>query len=159
MVIAFSIPVPGKLEIGTCHPGGESWKKFEFCGDYYSICHVGYADESFCCSLSNGMLGAFNIKQQEWKLLWNLQSELSPLVNDSYVFVLNGDHIVGGSNPSSLPYPLWRLDLLERKLVVVENEIIEKQVIFRGRASSLSFSVPAEGNARESAGKIIFFFL
>ncbi|KAK0572990.1 hypothetical protein LWI29_001479 [Acer saccharum] len=156
-VIAFSILVAGKLEIGTCHPGDESWKKFEFCGDYDFICDVGYADESFYCSLSNGKLGAFNIKQQEWKLLWNLQSELSPLV---YLYAFNGDLIMGlgDCNPRSLPCALWRFDLLERKWVVVENEIIEKMVIFRDRTSSLSFSVPAEGNARESAGKIHYLF-
>ncbi|TXG56671.1 hypothetical protein EZV62_017984 [Acer yangbiense] len=125
-VIAFSILVAGKLEIGTCHPGDESWKKFEFCGDYDFICDVGYADESFYCSLSNGKLGAFNIKQQEWKLLWNLQSELSPLV---YLYAFNGDLIMGlgDCNPRSLPCALWRFDLLERKWVVVENEIIEKK--------------------------------
>ncbi|KAK4842125.1 hypothetical protein QYF36_016166 [Acer negundo] len=83
------------------------------------------ADESFYCSLSNGKLGAFNIKQQEWKLLWNLQSELSPLVNNSYMFAFNGDLI-------------W--------------------VVAIGATYHVLYGVPAEGNAREFAGKIYNLF-
>ncbi|KAL5835170.1 hypothetical protein ACOSQ3_014751 [Xanthoceras sorbifolium] len=45
--------------------------------------------------------------------------------------------------------PLWRLDLLKKE---VEDAIIEKQVIFK---DCTSFSVPAMGNASQSAGMII----
>ncbi|KAK3222804.1 hypothetical protein Dsin_009829 [Dipteronia sinensis] len=160
MVISLSVPKVGKLEISTCQSGDESWKTFGFCGDYYCICDVGYINESFYCSFTNGKLGAFNIKQQEWKVLWNLQSEPSPPITDSYRYLavaFNGDLIMGCCNRGCLSCASWRFDLSERKWVAVENEITEKQVIFRGRTFSSSFSIPAEGNASESAGKINYF--
>ncbi|KAK4842693.1 hypothetical protein QYF36_026208 [Acer negundo] len=67
MVVALSSQNGEKLEINSCHPGDESWKTFVFYGNYDVLTDVGYTDESFYCSFECGKLGAFNIKQQEWK--------------------------------------------------------------------------------------------
>ncbi|KAH7572022.1 hypothetical protein ACOSP7_015007 [Xanthoceras sorbifolium] len=166
VVIALSIQEHEKLEIKTCHPGDESWKSFEFSGEYYFICDVGYADGSFYVTFSNGKLGAFNIKQQEWKLLWDLRSEPSPnspppVHEDTYIYLVaafNGDIILSCCRSVCLPCASYRFDLSKGKRVIVEREAMEKQVIFRGCTSFSAFSVPAEGNARESAGKINYFY-
>ncbi|KAI9186949.1 hypothetical protein LWI28_022584 [Acer negundo] len=153
MVIALRIPKTGQLEIKTWQPGYDTWlpgydtwKTFKFSGEYdrdrtVISKQVAYTGESFYCIFSDlnrnvKKIGAFNTKRQEWQ-------EFSGSI----------------SGPG-----LWRFDLSEKKWVVEDDKILEKQVIFIDHSSLLtpakgnarqSFSVPAKGNARQSAGKII----
>ena len=129
---------------------------------------MAYAGEFFYCLFSDNKLGAFNIKQQEWKVF---PGQL-PAHSDSLCVALNGDVIIlyllptSSSNDSNfhLQWCFWRFDSAEEKLINEDYEMMEKQVMFLGckylfgckylLGSLTSFLVPAEGNARESAGKV-----
>ncbi|KAK0601910.1 hypothetical protein LWI29_028681 [Acer saccharum] len=150
MVITLSNPEKGKLEIQTFKPGDKSWKMFEFFGEFnrFSIIEVTYIGESIYCIFSNGNMGIFNVKHKEWKML----SEKSPF--RSYderrlVVASNGNLLL--SNLTELPF--WRFDISKMSWVEVEEESMEKQVIFSDD-TSCSMSVPAMGNAKESGGKL-----
>ncbi|TXG65623.1 hypothetical protein EZV62_006898 [Acer yangbiense] len=143
-VISFFILRDGKLGIATCQPADESWKMFEFLGDYKynSIRDVAYADESFYCTFVGGKMGAFNIKQQEWKvLIESLQGS-----GDSYldlVVAFDGDLLLYWGD--AIHTCCWRFDLSEKKWI----ESKKKQVIFE---KCTSFSVPALKNTKECEG-------
>ncbi|TXG65624.1 hypothetical protein EZV62_006899 [Acer yangbiense] len=150
MVIALSNPEKGKLEIQTCKSGDKSWKMFEFFGEFnrFSIIEVAYIGESIYCIFSNGNMGIFNVKHEEWKML----SERSPF--RSYderrlVVASNGNLLL--SNLTELPF--WRFDISKMNWVEVEEESMKKQVIFNDD-TPCSMSVPAMGNAKESGGKL-----
>ncbi|KAK2640545.1 hypothetical protein Ddye_028340 [Dipteronia dyeriana] len=133
-VISFSILRDGKLGIATCRPGDLSWKMLEFQGDYKynSIRDVAYADESFYCTFVEGKMGAFNIKQQEWKVR---------------IVAFDGDLLLywGTNLIDDAIHTCWRFDLSEKKWI----ESKKKQVIFE---KGTSFSVPALKNAKECEG-------
>ncbi|KAK0600400.1 hypothetical protein LWI29_014541 [Acer saccharum] len=153
-VIAFSILRDGKLGIETCQPGDEFWKMFEFLGDYKynSILDVAYADESFYCTFVEGKMGAFNIKQQQWKVLTE-SLHRSGNCHHCLVVAFDGDLLLYW--PCTEPiYDVihtccWRFDLSEMKWI----ESKKKQVIFE---KCTSFSVPAMGNAKGSEGDYYF---
>ncbi|KAK0576282.1 hypothetical protein LWI29_014879 [Acer saccharum] len=139
---------------------------FEFRGEEYKencVSRVAYAGgEFFYCLLGYTKLGAFNIKQQEWKVFPG-QLPANPF---TLCVALNGDIVI----PCLIPYyssngllqlqwRFWRFDSSEEKWVN-GDEMMEKQVIFVGRnslASRTAFSVPAAGNAAEFAGKLLYF--
>ncbi|KAL5768457.1 hypothetical protein ACOSP7_015004 [Xanthoceras sorbifolium] len=167
-IIALSIQ-GGNLFIKTCNLGSKLWKTFEFNNvtNKYSIyddvddVDVVYAGGFFYYFFNDGKMVAFNIKQQEWKLLTvELPVTVSPYSHTIGLFVsFNGDVILRSQN-LHYRWGFWRFDLLEKKWVDVGDEIIEKQVIFLGSIGfdtcPSSFSVPALGNAREFAGNTDF---
>ncbi|KAK0599937.1 hypothetical protein LWI29_009995 [Acer saccharum] len=171
MVVALSTTQLEKLNIKTCCVGDKSWKifEFEFNRDYVGnfIWDVAYAGEYFYCLFSDKRLGAFNIKQQEWKVF----PVQLPTRCDSLCVALNGDVTIAYLLPTSSNFNLqWRFcrfDSLEEKLINEDYEVMEKQVMFLGcknypgrknyLGSPTSFLVPAAGNARESAGKVFIF--
>ncbi|KAK4849900.1 hypothetical protein QYF36_001891 [Acer negundo] len=147
-VISFFILRDGKLVIATCQPGDESWKMFEFLGDYKynSIRDVAYADESFYCTFVEGKMGAFNIKQQEWKVvIESLQGSGNCYLD--LVVAYDGDLLLywGTRVDDAIHTYCWRFDLSEKKWI----ESKKKQVIFE---KCTSFSVPALKNAKECEG-------
>ncbi|KAK2659512.1 hypothetical protein Ddye_006045 [Dipteronia dyeriana] len=173
MVIALRIPKSGQLEIKTWQPGYDTWKTFKFSGDYdrdrtLISKQVAYVGESFYCIFSDlnrtvKKVGAFNTKHQEWQ-----EFSGSIAVNNEPFFAylsvaINGDLLVVVYSYIQGP-GLWRFDLSENKWFVEDEKIMENQVIFIDHSSFLnskegnakqSFSVPAIGNARQSAGKIL----
>ncbi|TXG66215.1 hypothetical protein EZV62_007490 [Acer yangbiense] len=181
MVIALRIPKTGQLEIKTWQPGYntrlpgyDTWKTFKFSGEYdrdrtVISKQVAYTGESFYCIFSDlnrnvKKIGVFNTKRQEWQ-----EFSGSIAVNNELNFVylsvaINGDLLLVAVYSYTQGPGLWRFDLSEKKWVVEDDKIMEKQVIFIDHSSLLnprkgnarqSFSVPAIGNARQSAGKII----
>ncbi|KAK3230655.1 hypothetical protein Dsin_002536 [Dipteronia sinensis] len=139
MVINLSAQ-PGKLNIKTCYIGDKSCKIFEFRGEEYEencISNLAYAGgEFFYCLLCYTKLGAFNIKQLEWKVF---PGQL-PAEPCSLCVALNGDIVI----PCLMPYDyyssngflqlqwqFWRFDSSEEKWIN-GDEMMEKQVIFSG---------------------------
>ncbi|TXG66211.1 hypothetical protein EZV62_007486 [Acer yangbiense] len=159
MVIALRIPKTGELEIKAWQPGYETWKTFKFSGEYDIISQVAYAGESFYCVFSDlkrnvKKIGAFNTKHQEWQE-FSGSIEVNNEPNRVYLSVaINGDLLlVTTLAQSGRISGFQRFHLSNKKWFVVENDtIMEKQVTFIG---GTSFSVPAMGNARQSAGLII----
>ncbi|TXG65630.1 hypothetical protein EZV62_006905 [Acer yangbiense] len=152
IVIAFWIQKQEYLSSKTCRPGDESWKTFRYSGEYIpdSILKLAYAGEFFYCVFSDGKMGAFNIKQQSWKVL----SHQLPMrfYDDLTLFdAFNGDLLL--SIRHGYGWKFWRFHLLETKWVVVEDEFIKKQVIFRG--GHMSLAIPAVGNAKKYAGRML----
>ncbi|KAH7572020.1 hypothetical protein JRO89_XS04G0186600 [Xanthoceras sorbifolium] len=114
------------LCIKTCPLGGKSWNTFEFNNVTYkhSLCRLlnstfildmVYAGGFFYLLFKNGKLGAFNIKQQEWKWLTvQYPVIVRTMSHDSYTNGLsvsfNGDVILC-SREDHHPWSFFKLDL------------------------------------------------
>ncbi|KAL5768456.1 hypothetical protein ACOSP7_015003 [Xanthoceras sorbifolium] len=147
------------LCIKTCPLGGKSWNTFEFNNVTYkhSLCRLlnstfildmVYAGGFFYLLFKNGKLGAFNIKQQEWKWLTvQYPVTVRTMSHDSYTngFHTNGLSVAFNGDVILRSQDFWRFELSEKKWVAVGDEIIEIQVIFLGfpgfGACAISFSV------------------
>ncbi|KAI9187017.1 hypothetical protein LWI28_023444 [Acer negundo] len=151
IIIAFWIQKQ-YLYIKTCRPGDESWETFRSSGEYISdsIMKLAYASEFFYCVFSDGKMGAFNIKQQSWKVLSH-QLPMRFYVDLTLFDAFNGDLLLSIRHGDG--WKFWRFHLLETKWVVVEDEFIKKQVIFR--AGHTSLAIPAVGNAKKYAGRML----
>ncbi|KAL5773141.1 hypothetical protein ACOSQ2_013065 [Xanthoceras sorbifolium] len=94
----------------------------------FFIGDVAYANEYFCCMFLFG--------KQEWEVLW-----------DTYLFLVaafNGDILLSCCRLVSSPCGFRRFDLSEKKRVLVGDEMMERQVIFRGYKNYFydNFTIP-----------------
>ncbi|TXG65627.1 hypothetical protein EZV62_006902 [Acer yangbiense] len=103
-------------------------------------------------------MGAFNIKQQDWKVFSGFLPDKNNLWYHCLSITFKGDILVQINN-SNRRMQFWRFDLSEEKWVDVDDEIIKKQVIFTTACTSYpegytSFTVPAVRDARQYAGMV-----
>ncbi|KAK9291550.1 hypothetical protein L1049_019498 [Liquidambar formosana] len=134
--------------ISTCRPGDKKWKKFSFVSAIFSrnlpILDITYADGIFYFVFQKGVLGAFNMAQQDCSLLsdkrhWDICGDRTHFIASDGDLLLVVRCVVRKFDWSQMDW--------------IEQNSLGNRVLFLGPSS---FSIPAVGEASEFADCIFF---
>ncbi|CAK9184241.1 unnamed protein product, partial [Ilex paraguariensis] len=136
------------LCIKTCHHGDLRWRKHIYCGFKLAIEDVVYSNGTFYCVFSGGVLGAYSVAFEEWKLL----TDTTPILDvRSEIRMVESDGDLLLVYPSLRFFHIFRFDW--SLMTWVEQDSLGNKALLLG---CTSYSISAEKETSALADKIYY---
>lgn len=136
--------------VKTCHVSEESWNSDYTLEDTSGLVDLVSCNDVFYCLFSSGKSGGFDVKSRVWTWFSYANEEC---IHPRIWISLRKEIVMLAVSRDWNSWSLWKLDLVKKKWVVVDEESLKKEVMFIGYESRTSLtSVPATGKANGYGG-------